>query len=353
MEHLPNQIALTGATGFTGLYILKKLLDSGYSVKALRYNSPVPEALEPYQSKIQWIRGDILDPEIHFELLSQCKAVIHAAALVSYAAADNKILDLINREGTARLVYAALNFPGIRFIHLSSIAALGEGLDGKTITEKEPWRWLKHRTAPYNLSKFAAETEVWRGFAEGLNGIILNPGLILGSGFKPGGSASIIPRLLKLKPFYTTGGTGVADVRDVSDIAVKMLEHHANHERYIVTGHNLTYRRLAEIVDQIAMPNNRRQPLPGWAGELAWRIASFWSFITRSRPQFTRHSIRAASRLKTFDNSKVTQAAGHQFILPEKTVADTLRDTGNSLKKMNGTPTMWMDYCNTNVLAKH
>jgi dihydroflavonol-4-reductase len=326
MEPQSMKIALTGATGFTGIYLLKLLVNKGYRVKALRRKEAQLPLDNSILKMVEWIEGDILDLTSVDRLLEGCTHVIHNAAFISFDPRQRKRLDKVNTQGTANMVNAALHHSIVRFIHISSVAALGDGLDGISMTENEQWRFNKKHTPHYNLSKFAAECEVWRGFAEGLNGVILNPGVILGSGPWSGGSAGIIPKMLKYRQYYPTGGTGIVDVRDVANVIKQMLSVVSNHERYILTGHNLHYKQLAKLVDEASGNDFSRHPLPSWLGEIVWRVNEFVAVLSGSSPLASRFSIRASAKMKTFDNSKLRNLLRYNFIPVEETVVETVRD---------------------------
>lgn len=338
------KIALTGATGFVGIYLLKLLVHKGYQVKALRRSEAHLPLDNSLLKKVEWINGDILDLTSVDRLLEGCTHVIHNAALISFDPRQRKQLDKVNAQGTANMVNAAMHHSIGRFIHISSVAALGDGLDGVTMTENEQWRFNKKHTPHYNLSKFAAECEVWRGFAEGLHGVILNPGVILGSGPWFGGSAGIIPKMLKYRKYYPTGGTGIVDVRDVANVIEQMLSVDSNHERYILTGHNLQYQQLAKLVDEASGNDFSRHPLPSWLGETVWRVNEFVAIVTGSSPLASRFSMRAAAKMKTFDNSKLRYLLRYDFIPAEETVLETVRDYMNLVEGKISEPRMLSDF---------
>ncbi|MEL7160350.1 MAG: NAD-dependent epimerase/dehydratase family protein, partial [Bacteroidota bacterium] len=177
----PPPILLTGPTGFVGLPLARALHQAGKKVRGLVRSTSDTAALEQAVPNIELAVGDLNDPDSLLDALDGIEIVIHAAALVSYQARDRDRMMLVNGEGTANLVNMALEAGVRRFIHLSSVAALGR-TDGGPITTLAD-RWPRERpNTRYAESKFAAEREVWRGQAEGLSVAVLNPSIILGPG---------------------------------------------------------------------------------------------------------------------------------------------------------------------------
>src|SRR5439155_22902429 len=115
------------------------------------------------------------------EAMDGVNAVIHSAAKVSFARDEKEEMLRINIEGTANVVNMAIEKNIQRFIHISSVAALGRSLKGETINEERVWQDTKTNTN-YAISKHKAEMEVWRAISEGLNAAIINPSTILGYG---------------------------------------------------------------------------------------------------------------------------------------------------------------------------
>jgi nucleoside-diphosphate-sugar epimerase len=175
-------VLVTGGTGFLGAYIIKELVGQGYSVRAIRRSSKLPSFVSPdILNKAQWVEGDILDVVSLDEAMEGIEQVIHSAAVVSFVKKDRKNMYQVNVEGTANVVNMALEKKVKRFVHLSSVAALGRTAGGGHVNEEKKWEESKVNTH-YAKTKYKAELEVWRGISEGLEAVILNPSTILGYG---------------------------------------------------------------------------------------------------------------------------------------------------------------------------
>jgi len=191
-------ILITGATGLVGSHLMAKLLISGKAVRAIYrteekrlsvkkiigYYSDKPDALF---NTINWVKADIINiPELSvaFEDISE---VYHCAAVISFDESKAKHIRKVNIEGTVNIVNLCLAYEIKKLCYTSSIAALGITENGASITEETHWN-PEEQNNIYAITKFGAELEVWRASQEGLNTVIVNPGVILGSGFWDDGS---------------------------------------------------------------------------------------------------------------------------------------------------------------------
>jgi dihydroflavonol-4-reductase len=179
---LSTKVFITGGTGFLGAYIIKELVQKNYAVRAIRRNSKLPFFIPQHIfDNVEWINGDVLDVIALEEAMDGADTVIHAAAKVSLVAKEKSEMFKTNIEGTANVVNTAIEKNIRRFIHVSSVAALGRNTNGATVNEQQPWEEHILNTN-YGISKYSAEMEVWRGIGEGLNAAIVNPSTIIGYG---------------------------------------------------------------------------------------------------------------------------------------------------------------------------
>src|SRR5436190_10222545 len=209
-------VLVTGGTGFLGSYIIKELIEKGYSVRAIRRSNKVPHYIpNEILSKTEWIEADVLDVVALQEAMENIDTVIHSAGVVSFVKKDRKKMYQVNVEGTANVVNMALEKNVRRFIYISSVAALGRKTTASHVNEEKKWEESKVNTH-YAKSKYKAELEVWRGISEGLEGVILNPSTILGYGDWNTGSCAIFRNIYTGFKWYTSGINGFVDVEDVA-----------------------------------------------------------------------------------------------------------------------------------------
>ena len=300
-----KKIFVTGGTGFLGAYIIQTLVENGFEVRALRRSPKIPSFI-PAQvwERVEWVDGDVLDVMSLEEGMQGMDAVIHSAAVVSFDKRDQRDMYRINQEGTANVVNMALEAGIARFVHISSVAALGRTSDGQKVDEEKKWSESPNNTH-YARSKFKAEMEVWRGYAEGLNAVILNPSTILGFGDWNTGSCAIFKNVYHEFPWYSPGLNGFVDVRDVATLTVRVLTSDMSGERFIVNGDNWTFKQLLHtMADEFGKKRAYRLTKP-WLLAIAWRVERVKSWFTGHRPLLTPESARVAHSRTIFDNQKL------------------------------------------------
>src|SRR5690606_16544851 len=150
--------------------------------------------------------------------------VYHCAGMISYHAADRQRLMKVNVAGTANVVNLALQHR-VRLLHVSSIAAIGHAKHNNEASEDDLWEYTPGQLG-YAIAKYEGEMEVWRGVAEGLDAVIVNPALIIGPSARSEGSDSsgtIFTMLHKGLNFYTDGSIGLIDVEDTAHAMVLLM----------------------------------------------------------------------------------------------------------------------------------
>ena len=236
-------VFVTGATGILGRIIVLELLKKGENVRAAkRPTSNLDEVKHSYSyltedhqylfDKIEWIDIDFNDIHSLQSAVDGADEVYHCAAMVSFKPQDEKELYHTNIEGTKQLLYACENSSVQKFLHVSSIAVL-DGFNEKGELDEESDFNPKIEHSAYAISKHLSEMEVWRASAEGLNTIIINPGMIIGSGNWGNSSGDIFPTF-ENNNFTFSGGTSYVDVRDVAKIAVELMAKDAFGQRFIL-----------------------------------------------------------------------------------------------------------------------
>lgn len=316
-------ILVTGGTGLVGSHLLFDLISQGESVRALkRKNSNIEQVrvIFSYYSnnadalfqKIEWVDGDITDSFSLTDALVGISKVYHCSGLVSFKATDKQRLHEVNVLGTRNLVDASLQANIQKFCFVSSVATLGTPEQGETVvSENTPW-CPESKHSNYSLSKFHSELEVWRGIAEGLNAVIINPSIILGAGFWNAGSSLLFSTVAKGLKYYTKGITGYVDVRDVAQIAITLMQSDISNQRFIVSAQNCSYEYIFKT---IAQQLNIKAPYKYASKKLTnigWRLASLQR-IFGIQPNFTRETANASHNITHFDNTKIKEAIGFTF----------------------------------------
>ncbi len=330
-----KKVLVTGATGFVGAYLLKLLLEKGHQVRALRRKQSALDLLGTSAGEVEWVEGDLLDLPFLEEVIQGVDQVYHAAAMVSFDAKDVQQMMAVNVQGTANLVNTALFFNIEKFLHVSSIAALGRKKNQKKIDENAQWE-NNSINSNYAISKFKAECEVWRGIQEGLNAVIINPSVILGAGFWHSGTARMFLRVDKGLRFYPSGTTGFVDVRDVAKAAVVLMESEIAGERFILNAENYSYQRLFTEMAEALGKRVPRWKMPHWGVELMWRADLIRSNFLGVKPLITKALARNLESHYEYSAAKLTDRLDYQFIPIQQTVKETASLFKQSKKQNRG-----------------
>ncbi|MFD2147797.1 NAD-dependent epimerase/dehydratase family protein [Mucilaginibacter antarcticus] len=308
---IPKMILVTGATGFLGAEVARQLAENGQPLRCTkRKTSIIPALLSSYKN-IEWVDADMLDIFALEDALQGVTQVYHAAALVSLKQADKEPMIRTNIAGTGNLVNLCTDH-GIRMVHVSSIAAIGNTKPGQLITENHHLDVATERDG-YAISKLESEMEVWRGIAEGLNAVIVNPSLIIGPNAGTLGSGQLFETVRRGLKFYTDGGAGFVDVQDVAKCMIALMNSGISEQRYIISAENWSYKDITTATAKafnIPPPSKLARP---WMMKLAWRGAALASFITRKPPAIDKIAALSSIQTRNFDNSKIKAAIGIEF----------------------------------------
>ena len=328
-------IAVSGATGFLGAHVVCKLLQKGLQVRALkRAQSNMAEFEYIYsllftdnkaKQHLTWVDADVLDTPAIEEALKGVDEVYHCAAMVSFSQKDKEQMMRINVQGTANMVNLSLINGVKKFAHISSIAALGREKSGVQVTEKSKWVDSK-LNSNYALSKYKAEMEVWRSSEEGLNVVIVNPGVILGSGDWHKGSCALFNMVYKGMPFYTRGVNGYVDVLDVADATIKLMDSNIFAERFILVSDNT---EMKYFLDETSTLLNKKKPsieVNKLLAELAWMGAAIAALFTGKKANLTKETSRASLNKYYYSNIKIKDKIGFKFIPIKQTITQTCKN---------------------------
>jgi nucleoside-diphosphate-sugar epimerase len=308
-------VLVTGATGLVGAHLALHLVENGDTVRAIYRNIASIQKTknlfllykkESLFEKIEWVQANITDIPALGMAFENVKYVYHCAALISFDPKDEDLLRKTNIEGTANIVNFCIAKAVKKLCFLSSIAALGD-LKGNEaiITEAAEWNPEKQHS-DYAISKYGAEMEVWRGQQEGLDTVIVNPGIIIGPGFLEQGSGMLFKKVANGLPFYTKGVTGFIAVPDVVKITVKLMKNDHSNERFTLIADNLIFR---DLINSIADSLNVKRPyihasplLMNLFSKMDWFVSNVFG---RKRKLY-RVTARASYAKNWYSNEKIS-----------------------------------------------
>jgi len=273
------KVCITGSTGFVGAHLTCQLLKNGYSVRSLYrdknkinfFNSihqyyELPNHLQP-----EWIEGDLNNTDELIALSENCELFFHCAAAVSFNKKDRDLLHQTNVIGTRNVVNACLYNNIKKLLYVSSVAALGRSEETEIITENNVCADSKYNSE-YAISKYNAELEVWRGKEEGINVIVVNPGIILGYGDTSSSAHQIYTTVQKKIPFYPAGSNGFVGVEDVAKLLLFLLNNNAWNQRYLCVSENISYENLFKnLANKLQVPAPKRK-LNTFIMLLLWKL---------------------------------------------------------------------------------
>ncbi len=315
-------ILVTGGTGLVGAHLLLHLTEFEEKVSAIYRNESKIELTKKLFSeankssffdKIVWIEADILDIPSLEKAFVGVDFVYHCAALITFDPNDEDKLRKTNIEGTANIVNLCIDFKVKKLCHVSSIAALGDLKEhDKEITEETEWNPEVFHS-DYAISKHGAEMEVWRGFQEGLDVVIVNPGVIFGSMIWKDGSGAFFTKIKKGFPFYSKGSTGYIGVNDVVKTMVLLMKSDISGERFALVSENISFDKIIfTIADKLKVKKPSFEAKP-WMTSLAWRIDAVLSFIFRKKRKISKFSANSLHAQETISNSKIKNALNYNF----------------------------------------
>lgn len=320
-------ILVTGATGILGRVIVLQLLEKGYKVRATkRASSDVEEVRrslryyteqsDNYFSQIEWIDVDFNDIESLENALQGVSQVYHCAAKVSFNPLKDKELYRTNVIGTQNLLYACEGLPIQKFLFISSIAVLDLINEQGMLDEDSDYNSKIHHSG-YATSKHLAEMEVWRASAEGLNTVIVNPGIIIGTGNWNQSSGALF-KTFENNPYSFSGGTSYVDVRDVAKSCIQLMEKEVFGQRFVVVSETKSYQSVANYIRQklglkpTKLVSNRLLTLA--------RVFSIFSFLISKLKMVTKSNIEAITTMTKISSTKVQKELDLTFIPLEESI---------------------------------
>ena len=321
---------VTGSTGIVGIHIMIELLRRGEEVRAMcRKNSDretVTKVFDFYGEaellkKIEWVEADILNRDDVDAAAKNVDVIYHSAAMVSFCKRDHATMWATNVDGTATLVEAAIRNGVSAMCHVSSIGALGKGINGAIVTEDMPWQTDDNHSV-YSQSKFRQEMEVWRGPENGLNVVVVNPGVVLGPGRIDRSSGQIVKTIRRGTAYYTDGATGYVDARDLAHAMIELTENKHFGQRFIVVADNCEARHIQTLFANALGVRPPHKHASHKMLELAALAAKTASFFTRKRPALTFESVRAIGGHQKYSSEKLKSTINLNF----RTIEDSIQN---------------------------
>ncbi|MEN8764473.1 MAG: NAD-dependent epimerase/dehydratase family protein [Wenyingzhuangia sp.] len=325
-------ILVTGGTGLVGAHLLYKLSKTNDRLVALYRNEnkkkTTQEIFELHNAaslfdKIIWKKADVTDLpalEIAFDEITH---VYHAAAMVSFSQKDQEQMRKTNIEGTANIVNLCISRNLKKLCYVSSIATLSQNPGKPLMDENCEWN-PEEDHSDYSLSKFGGETEVWRGSQEGLDVVIVNPGVIFGFGAWNINTGKLFNQIKKGLQFYTKGSTGVVDVLDVTEAMILLMNGSIKNERFVIVSENLSFKDIFTLIANKTGVKPPKFKIGKTVTEIMWRINNVLSVLTFGKFQMKidKYSAKSAQKKRVYDGSKITRDTEFRYTPFDKTIEE-------------------------------
>ena len=316
-------ILVTGGTGLVGSHLLYHLTQKNEPIRAV-YRSPkslekVQKVFSSYSnsdnnlfSTIEWIQADITDVPSMIPAFENITEVYHCAALISFDPSDYLEMRKVNIHGTAIVVNLAIDANVKKLCYVSSIAAIGEDPKKELTDETNDWVG-NEKSHGYAITKYGAEMEVWRASQEGVDVVVVNPGVILGSGFWDSGSGKLFSQIYDGFGYYSKGVTGFVGVKDVVQVMIELMKSSVINERFILVSENKSFQ---EVLFSIADHFHKKRPsrlVKKWQTNLFWRWEWILSKITSKKARMSKHSAKSLYSKSYYTSKKVAQVLNFSF----------------------------------------
>lgn len=329
-QHIHTLILVSGATGFLGAHMVCQLLQNGKRVRAMhRGTSSLKDFEKIYHTyfnesdslqNLSWVHADVLDIPSLEQAFIGIHEVYHCAATVSFLQKDKTMMMKVNEEGTANMVNMSLLNQVRKFCHVSSIAAIGREHSNTQVHENIKWTASK-LNSNYALSKYKAEMQAWRGAEEGLQVVIVNPGVILGVCDWNRGSGKFFDMVWKQMPFYTNGVNGYVDVQDVTRAMHALMEQNKFSNRFILVGKNMANKDLLHNIAHLLNRKPASIKVTPLLAELAWIFSGIKAAFTGKDQAITKETARASLNIFHYSTEKIERELDFKFTPIEQTLS--------------------------------
>lgn len=314
---------VTGATGFIGSHIARKLVKRGEHVKVLLRETSKTTNIDDID--VERVYGDLTDLNSINEAVKGCDTLYHTGGVASFRKEDYQKMEDINVWGTFNILNAALEKELKKVVHTSSIAAIGVDPQGRIATEQTPYT-LDYLGVKYLDTKHRGEQIALDFAKKGLPLVVVNPSTVIGTGDIYLSSTAFILWFYKKKfPGYMDGTLNMVDVDDVANGHILAAEKGRIGERYILGNQNFTLLELFNLLEEVTGVPKPKMKIPYFmalaSGYFVERILGM-SFPNYSTMDLD--SVKLSKLRWHFDSSKAINELGYDPGNIKESVKNTL-----------------------------
>ncbi len=325
-------IVVTGGTGLLGGHLLLELAKEKTPVRVIIRKGTDPKKVfsvwkhysidtQALLNRFEWFEADLINKAEVGEALEGATQVYHCAGLISFGYGKRRSMWETNVDITSNLVNTLLELPGVKLVHVSSVAALGPAMPDEQISELNAWP--VSCKSMYEKTKTRGELEVWRGITEGLHAVIVNPSIILGPALWNTSSARIFNVIYKGLKFYTLGVKGYVDARDVASAMIQLMQSDISGERFILNAANISF---FDLFNKTANALHVKPPsfyASPFLTSIAWQAEWVRMLISGNEPAITRISMRSAHTTQQYTAEKISSQLNFTFRNIDETIQHT------------------------------
>jgi nucleoside-diphosphate-sugar epimerase len=317
---------VTGGTGFIGSRLVRRLIEAGETVHLLaREHSDLSGLMG---AGVSVFGGDVTDAPSLRPPVEGCRTVYHLAGYARNWARDPAVYTQVNVQGLRNAAEAALGAGVERFVFTSSCMSFGPSNGGPM--DEETHRRTDEFLTEYERSKFLAEAEAQRLFADGLSIVTVNPTRVYGPGRLTEGNSvtRMVDMFLRGKfPAILGKGADVGNyvyVDDVVDAHLKAAERGRPGQKYLAAGENCSLAAFFALVAELSARQPPRFHMPAAAARLFGHVEALKARAFGSHPLITPGWVETFLRDWAFSNRKAVEELGCTFRPMREGLAETI-----------------------------
>jgi dihydroflavonol-4-reductase len=327
-------VIVTGATGHIGNVLVRELTAKGITVRALVLPNERPVSIS--QLPIEMVRGDVTDYASLQKAFDGVTCVYHLAGIVTIGSGKRKILQKVNVEGTGNVIRACFEKGVKRLVYTSSIHAFPELPHGQILVETKDFDERKVR-GDYAKSKALATKMVLDAAQNGLDTVILHPTGVIGPyEYQLSNMGQLMVDFMKRRLFaYIDGTYDFVDVRDVVQGIISASEKGRPGENYILSGEQITVKRLLEHLENATGLKAPRIKIPIWFAKATAPLSELYYMVLQQQPLYTSYSIETLYSNSLASHNKAENELGYKTRPIQEAIFDTvswLKDHMNTME---------------------